>query len=84
MKKTPNKISKYPKGAWFTYADRTCDYGCQAVEYLWWGYAAYTGREKIQILFEINVLMTKFEYRIFFNIQVFQNLFIRYKGQKST
>ena len=42
MKKTPNKISKYPKGAWFTYADRTCDYGCQAVEYLWWGYAAYT------------------------------------------
>lgn len=46
MKKTPNKISKYPKGAWFTYADRTCDYGCQAVEYLWWGYAAYTGRDK--------------------------------------
>ena len=46
MKKTPNKISKYSKGAWFTYADRTCDYGCQAVEYLWWGYAAYTGRDK--------------------------------------
>ena len=44
MKKTPNKISKYPKGAWFTHADCTCDYGCQeAVEYLLWGYAAYSG-----------------------------------------
>ena len=46
MKKTPNEISKYPEGAWFTYDDGTCDYGCQALEYLWWGYAAYTGRDK--------------------------------------
>jgi len=43
IKKTPNKLSKYPKKAWFTYADATCTYDCQAIEYLWWGYAAYTG-----------------------------------------
>ena len=43
IKKTPNNVSKYPKKAWFTYADETCTYDCQAIEYLWWGYAAYTG-----------------------------------------
>ena len=47
MKTTPNNVSKYPKKAWFTYADATCGYNCQAVEYLWWGYAAYTGNEPI-------------------------------------
>merc|ERR1712241_208019 len=43
IQQTPNNLSSYPSSAWFTYADSTCTYNCQAIEYLWWGYAAYTG-----------------------------------------
>ena len=43
MKKTPKKQSDYPKKAWSRYADTTCKYGCQATEYLWWGYCSYSG-----------------------------------------
>jgi hypothetical protein len=27
---------RYPESAWYHYDDRTCDYGCMAVEYLYW------------------------------------------------
>lgn len=35
--------SKYPSQAWFTYDDRTCDYGCQMVEYTYWSITSYMG-----------------------------------------
>lgn len=34
---------RYPKGAWFTYDDRTCDYGCQCTEYLYWAVTSVLG-----------------------------------------
>lgn len=37
-----NKIPRrYPKGAWYRYHDRTCDYSCQVVEYLYWLTTSY-------------------------------------------
>ena len=36
----------YPKKAWYTYSDTTCDFGCQAMEYFWMGVAAKTGAIK--------------------------------------
>ena len=33
---------RYPKGAWYTYDDVTCDYGCQVAEYLYYLYWALT------------------------------------------
>ena len=36
----------YPKGAWFTYDDRTCDYGCQCTEYLYWAITSVLGAQK--------------------------------------
>jgi len=26
----------YPEGAWYTYDDETCDYGCMLTEYIYW------------------------------------------------
>ena len=43
LKVTPKKKSDYSAEAWYTYTDQSCKYGCQAGEYLWWGYAAYSG-----------------------------------------
>lgn len=34
---------KYPKDAWFTYDDRSCDYGCMATEYIYWALTSMLG-----------------------------------------
>lgn len=34
---------KYPATAWYTYYDRTCDYDCQAGEFIWWAVSSLTG-----------------------------------------
>ena len=36
---------QYPKGAWFTYDDRSCDYGCQCTEYLYWAITSVLGAQ---------------------------------------
>ena len=36
---------RYPTGAWFTYDDRTCDYGCQCTEYLYWAVTSVLGAQ---------------------------------------
>lgn len=38
--KIPNP---YPAKAWYTYDDRTCEYGCMAVEYFYWALTSYLG-----------------------------------------
>lgn len=39
---------RYPKGAWFTYDDRSCDYGCQCTEYLYWAVTSVLGAQEAQ------------------------------------
>ena len=36
----------YPSGAWYTYDDQTCDYGCMATEYIYWGMTSILGAQK--------------------------------------
>ena len=36
---------RYPNGAWFTYDDRSCDYGCQCAEYLYWAVTSVLGAQ---------------------------------------
>lgn len=38
--KTPKK---YPKSAYYTYDDRSCDYECQHSEFIYWGLTSYLG-----------------------------------------
>lgn len=33
----------YPKGAWYTYHDKTCDYSCQITEYTYWIITSHLG-----------------------------------------
>lgn len=35
--------SEYPSDSWFHYDDETCDYGCMAIEYLYWSIATHMG-----------------------------------------
>jgi hypothetical protein len=37
---------RYPAVAWFTYDDRSCDYGCQCTEYLYWAITSVLGAQK--------------------------------------
>ena len=59
--KTPP--SKYPEDAWYSYYDKTCDYGCMVTEYTYWaltsilGAQAYPGRfEEIKHEWKLNSL----------------------------
>ena len=36
---------KYPDGAWFTYDDETCSYGCQNSEYIYWAMTSILGAQ---------------------------------------
>ena len=36
---------RYPRGAWYTYDDRSCDYGCQTQEYIYWGMTSLLGAQ---------------------------------------
>jgi len=37
---------RYPEGAWFTYDDRTCEYGSQASEYIYWALTSILGAQE--------------------------------------
>ena len=40
-----NVPGEYPERAWFTYDDESCDYGCQATEYLYWAVTSLLGAQ---------------------------------------
>ena len=37
---------KYPKGAWYSYDDKTCTYRCMKAEYIYWALTSYLGAQK--------------------------------------
>jgi hypothetical protein len=37
--------SSYPAKAWYTYNDATCNYGCQATEYMYWAMSSILGAQ---------------------------------------
>ncbi len=43
FKKVPKK---YPKGAWYSYDDKTCSYRCMKAEYIYWALTSYLGAQK--------------------------------------
>ena len=36
----------YPEGAWFTYDDESCEYGCMITEYIYWAMTSMLGAQK--------------------------------------
>ncbi len=38
--------SSYPKEAWYSYYDKTCDYSCMITEYFYWSMTSYLGAQK--------------------------------------
>ena len=36
---------KYPADAWFTYDDRSCEYGCMCTEYIYWALTSMLGAQ---------------------------------------
>ena len=40
----------YPEEAWYHYDDETCDYGCMAVEYMYWGTTSILGSQEFNYL----------------------------------
>lgn len=36
---------RYPRNAWFTYDDDTCEYDCQCIEYLYWAVTSLAGAQ---------------------------------------
>ncbi len=36
----------YPAGAWYTYDDSTCDYGCMITEYIYWAMTSILGAQE--------------------------------------
>ena len=35
--------NQYPSSAWYHYDDQTCDYGCMAIEYMYWSIVSWMG-----------------------------------------
>ncbi len=44
--------SQYPTGAWYSYDDETCDYGCMATEYTYWALTSILGGQSYPGRFE--------------------------------
>ena len=43
---------QYPTGAWYSYDDETCDYGCMATEYTYWALTSILGGQSYPGRFE--------------------------------
>jgi hypothetical protein len=42
----PRVPRNYPRGAWYTYDDRSCEYSCQITEYIYWGVTSLLGAQE--------------------------------------
>ncbi len=38
---------QYPEGAWYTYYDETCSYGCMMTEYMYWSLSSILGAQDL-------------------------------------
>jgi hypothetical protein len=39
----------YPRKAWYTYNDKTCDYNCMVTEYFYWALTSYLGAQDFDL-----------------------------------